>query len=271
MGFGNFFRRTGSKQDGDGDGDDISDGLDGPAGEFDEIGELLNSFEARGLEIFGRYGLPTVPGAYRRGPTGDWEFLASSIAIQDRWSLVLQNPPEDGWKYAKLADVGRQMLPQEREVMAAVSILDAVEAARREGMGEAGDFDPQKGSALKAGMRLVLALEASARLSRQKLYVSPLRDGDDDFSAAHLVRRKASEERHRLWNIWQTEAAEIWRMQPSWGSRAVATRLKKRLGLPDSVHTIRRRILSVAPPIPPSGAPKDAEPHSGLASPESGL
>jgi len=265
MGLGNFFRRS-KLEGGDEPGlDDIAEVLDEPlAAELDEIGEMLSSFENRGLEVFGRHGLPTTPGAYRCSPSGEWEFLAASMGPQDRWNLVLEKPPEAGWRYAKLADVGRHTMPQEREVMAAVRLLDAVDEARREGLDESGGFDPGKGAALKAGMRLVLALEASARFSRQKLYAPPIREGTDAFSAPNLLRRNPSEERQKLWRIWCAEAVEIWRFNPHWGSRAVAMRIKKSLGLPDSVHTVRRRILEVAP----SGstpAPTDEAQRSGPA------
>lgn len=71
------------------------------------IGSLLAEIEQDALAIYAEHGLPTRRGHYARAP-GDreWQFVAERMEVQDRWALVEEYPPEQGWKFATLADLG---------------------------------------------------------------------------------------------------------------------------------------------------------------------
>jgi hypothetical protein len=69
---------------------------------------VMAEVEALALRIYGAHGLPTVPGHYRRGPDADaWVFLGEQVDPDLRWAMVLDLPPEAGWRYATLEDIGR--------------------------------------------------------------------------------------------------------------------------------------------------------------------
>ncbi len=68
---------------------------------------VLAEVEAFALTIYGAHGLPTRQGHYRRGPSeGAWLFLGETLAAEQRWAMVLNMPPEEGWRYATLEDIG---------------------------------------------------------------------------------------------------------------------------------------------------------------------
>ncbi|WGM29879.1 hypothetical protein [Brevundimonas sp. NIBR11] len=69
---------------------------------------IMAKVEKLALQVYAEYGLPTQPGHYRRGPSTDgWVFLGEHIDAGMRWSMLLSNPPEQGWRYATLEDIGR--------------------------------------------------------------------------------------------------------------------------------------------------------------------
>lgn len=69
---------------------------------------VMAEVEALALRIYGAHGLPTQPGHYRRGPNADaWLFLGEHVDADLRWAMVLDMPPEQGWRYATLEDIGR--------------------------------------------------------------------------------------------------------------------------------------------------------------------
>ncbi len=69
---------------------------------------IMAEVEALALQIYGVHGLPTQPGHYRRGPNADaWLFLGEHVEADLRWAMVLEMPPEAGWRYATLEDIGR--------------------------------------------------------------------------------------------------------------------------------------------------------------------
>lgn len=69
---------------------------------------VMAEVEALALKIYGAHGLPTQPGHYRRGPNADaWLFLGEHVDADLRWAMVLDMPPEQGWRYATLEDIGR--------------------------------------------------------------------------------------------------------------------------------------------------------------------
>ena len=208
-----------------------------------EVETLLDRIEAEALAIFERHDLPSTTGFYRRGPGGDWQFLGARLAPSAKWDLVLGAPPEAGWRYVRLGDIGRCEQPHNPEVMSAVRLLNALDAARTRFGGAAGGLDPVAADAFMAGMNLVLALSDVGRVSGRKLL--PLPGAEALEADSPLFRRTMSEERQWHWRQWQAEADAIWALRPDLSRRAVALRVRRNLKLAASVHSIRRRISRV--------------------------
>jgi hypothetical protein len=69
---------------------------------------VMAEVEALALKIYGAHGLPTQPGHYRRGPGAEaWLYLGEHVDADLRWAMVLDMPPEAGWRYATLEGIGR--------------------------------------------------------------------------------------------------------------------------------------------------------------------
>jgi hypothetical protein len=69
---------------------------------------IMAKVEKLALQVYGDHGLPIQPGHYRRGPgSTDWVFLGEYVDAEIRWAMILENPPEAGWRYATLEDLGR--------------------------------------------------------------------------------------------------------------------------------------------------------------------
>lgn len=98
--------------------------------ESDALSLALAEVEAGALEIYAQAGLPTQPGHYRRDPdTGDWIFIARQIEPSERFALALRYPPEQGWRFARLEDLGarsgREDVQAAARLMADVATLRA--------------------------------------------------------------------------------------------------------------------------------------------------
>ena len=96
----------------------------------DALSLALAEIEAGALEIYAQAGLPTQPGHYRRDPdTGDWIFIARQIEPSERFALALRYPPEQGWRFARLEDLGarsgREDVQAAARLMADVATLRA--------------------------------------------------------------------------------------------------------------------------------------------------
>ena len=69
---------------------------------------IMAKVEKLALQVYAANHLPTEPGHYRRGPSSDgWLYLGEHVDADARWAMVLQHPPEEGWRYATLEDIGR--------------------------------------------------------------------------------------------------------------------------------------------------------------------
>lgn len=69
---------------------------------------IMAKVEKLAFQIYAEHGLPTQPGHYRRGPADEtWTYLGEHVDAQMRWAMVLAHPPEEGWRYASLEDIGR--------------------------------------------------------------------------------------------------------------------------------------------------------------------
>lgn len=97
--------------------------------EPDAFSLALAEIEAGALEIYAQAGLPTQPGHYRRDPeTADWIFMARQIEPSERFALALRYPPEQGWRFARLQDLGARS--DREDVQAAARLLADVATLR---------------------------------------------------------------------------------------------------------------------------------------------
>jgi hypothetical protein len=78
-----------------------------PSGDPSPLDDALDEIEAGALDVYAGAGLPTRPGHYRRAPNQTvWDFVAADLAPQARFALALEHPPETGWRFARLQDLG---------------------------------------------------------------------------------------------------------------------------------------------------------------------
>lgn len=109
---------------------------DATPAEPDPLSLALDEIETGALAVYVGAGLPTQAGHYRRGPdSDDWTFMAAELTPQERFDLALKHPPEQGWRFARLQDLGARAA---REDLRAASRLlhdvASVRAALREGV-----------------------------------------------------------------------------------------------------------------------------------------
>lgn len=75
----------------------------------DGLADRLAALEAAALATYAAHGLPTAPGHYRKGPRAKaWTFLGADIDPEARWAMVLERPPEAGWRHGTLEAIGAQ-------------------------------------------------------------------------------------------------------------------------------------------------------------------
>lgn len=93
------------------------------------LADRLSAIEAAALATYAAHGLPTTPGHYRKGPRAKgWTFLGTDIDPEARWAMVLERPPEKGWRHGALEALGaRDRAPA---VEAASRALTACRALR---------------------------------------------------------------------------------------------------------------------------------------------
>ncbi|WP_425986462.1 hypothetical protein [Brevundimonas sp. TWP1-2-1b1] len=97
--------------------------------EPDALSLALDEIETGALDIYAGAGLPTRPGHYQREPDSeDWTFLAADIGPSERFALALEYPPEKGWRFAPLQDLGARS--EREDLRAAAHLLSDVAALR---------------------------------------------------------------------------------------------------------------------------------------------
>lgn len=95
----------------------------------DALADRLTAIEAAALATYAAHGLPTAPGHYRKGPRArGWTFLGADIAPEARWAMVLERPPEKGWRHGALEAIGAR--DRNPAVQAASRALTACRALR---------------------------------------------------------------------------------------------------------------------------------------------
>lgn len=93
------------------------------------LADRLAAIEAAALATYAAHGLPTKPGHYRKGPRATkWTFLGADIEPEVRWSMVLERPPEKGWRHGALEAIGGH--DHRPAVQAASRVLIACRALR---------------------------------------------------------------------------------------------------------------------------------------------
>jgi hypothetical protein len=86
----------------------------------DALSGLLADIERLALEVYGEHGLPTRRGHYRRGPrAARWAFVSERLSPSERFAMVLERPPERGWRFGTLEDLGAHEATQPELVQAA--------------------------------------------------------------------------------------------------------------------------------------------------------
>ena len=112
---------------------------------------VMAKVEKLAFKVYAEYGLPTEPGHYRRGPTSDsWVYLGQHLDAETRWAMIMEMPPEAGWRYATLEDLGRYP-GAPAELRAASNLLATCRHLRsRLAGGEAGN----PGEDIEAAIRL---------------------------------------------------------------------------------------------------------------------
>ncbi len=93
------------------------------------LADRLTAIEAAALATYAAHGLPTAPGHYRKGPRArGWTFLGADIDPEARWAMVLERPPEKGWRHGALEAIGAR--DRDPAVQAASRALTACRALR---------------------------------------------------------------------------------------------------------------------------------------------
>lgn len=99
--------------------------------EADALDLALDEIEQGALAVYAAAGLPTRLGHYRRDPLGEWVFLAPRLSPEERFQLALGHPPEDGWRFARLQDLGlREAREDVRHAARLLSEIADLRAAR---------------------------------------------------------------------------------------------------------------------------------------------
>lgn len=87
--------------------------------------------QKQALAVYEHHGLPTKPGHYIRSPgDGKWRPIPKAETPEARFAAVLRRPPDEGWRYAALADLGRKTYPDRPDVRLASDILEIVHGWR---------------------------------------------------------------------------------------------------------------------------------------------
>ena len=102
-----------------------------PSPEDDALSRLLGEIQAGALAVYDRHGLPTRLGHYVCDPAdGEWRFIAERLSPARRFELMLEHPPEQGWRFARLEDLGARHRDHP-EVEVASELLNAVSRLRQ--------------------------------------------------------------------------------------------------------------------------------------------
>lgn len=124
--------------------------------EPDGLTLALDEIEAAALDVYVSNGLPSQPGHYRRAPgETEWQFLGAHLTPEARFALTLEHPPEQGWRFARLQDLGAR---SDREDLREASRLLADVAELRRA---------SKGMLTREHLMMALEIGAAWRAARE--------------------------------------------------------------------------------------------------------
>lgn len=104
------------------------------ASEPDRLTLMLGEIEAGALAVYAANGLPHQSGHYRRAPNEtEWRFIGAELPPEKRFALTLEHPPEQGWRFARLQDLGARS--EREELRAASRLLNDIAELRLAGRG----------------------------------------------------------------------------------------------------------------------------------------
>jgi len=148
------------------------------AAEPDPLFSALDEIEQGALDVYAAAGLPTRPGHYRRGPRASgWTFVAARLDPSERFGLIEQHPPEKGWRFARLQDLGaRSSRDDLRAASRLLNEIDEIRNARgpltREhllmAMELGGAWRALRDAQTVRASRLTLTVPKKARVARDK-------------------------------------------------------------------------------------------------------
>lgn len=103
------------------------------APEPDDLSLALDEIEAAALDVYASHGLPAQPGHYRLAPNEtEWRFIGADLKPEARFALTLEHPPEEGWRFARLQDLGaRSDRAELREASRLLNDIAVFRQARR--------------------------------------------------------------------------------------------------------------------------------------------
>jgi hypothetical protein len=145
------------------------------------------------VQVLKDLGLPCRPGFYRWDPGAmEWSFLSGALTPAERWAMVLEAPPGDGWRYATLPQVVRQEMPDHEAVRHAADVLEqgqaCLNAADQNG---AGGFEPAiKLAVAWANFQVARIVPNSDRREPLKLYFPP--DESEPLATPRIANKAAA-------------------------------------------------------------------------------
>ena len=130
----------------------------------------IAEIEATAMDVYGRHGLPMRHGHYQRAPGApEWTWLAEELPAHLRWAMVLERPPEDGWRYATLEDIGR-FPGASAELIAAANLLSGCRHLKDRLSGrEPGDAGEDIQTAIRLGSQWHALKDAMAWKEKARL------------------------------------------------------------------------------------------------------
>ncbi|MFN3815164.1 MAG: hypothetical protein ACK4SE_03270 [Brevundimonas sp.] len=195
----------------------------------------LDGLEITTLRVFGKFGLPTINGRYRRpAKGGDWEYV-------QKFSLKEASDP--AWRHARLVDIAKQEFPADSQVGFAVSIMESIEAAR-DYLNAAERTENWLAVTLFAsGVNIAQAVGGYREEFTLGDLIAPTKGQiEGRRSGGNITAAKTKAERERAWRRWQACADQIWMDRPALTKTAVARLVRSKLTLTERADTVTRRI-----------------------------
>ncbi len=156
---------------------------------------IIAEIEASALEVYAAHGLPTRQGHYQRAPGAEeWVWLAEELPADLRWAMVLERPPEHGWRYATLEDIGR-FPGASAELRAAANLLGQCRHLKDRLLGrEPGEPGEDIQTAIRLGFEWHALRDAMAWKETARLKLTTPSDALPEPEAAAVPEPKATPE-----------------------------------------------------------------------------